>query len=226
MPEVTTRCWRTSRSWADGRCERCGTPVDRARPGAVVLQDHGLRRRAAGLLADRLARARRDDAEQLDRPLRGRRVRASRSRAGRDTIAVFTTRPDTVFGITFVVLAPEHPLVDAADHARAARGRARVPWSRRAGRARSSAQSTRQGEDRRLHRAPTPSTRSTASACPIWIADYVLMTYGTGAIMAVPAHDERDFEFAKKFGLPDQPGGSAAGLGRRRPGRAATPARA
>ena len=75
---------------------------------------------------------------------------------------------------------------------------------------RSGADRAGQEEDRRLHRAPTPSIRSTSEAIPIWIADYVLASYGTGAIMAVPAHDERDFEFAKQFGLPIRTGGASA----------------
>ena len=71
----------------------------------------------------------------------------------------------------------------------------------------------RQGKDRRLHRARTPSTRSTAQRIPIWIADYVLMTYGTGAIMAVPAHDERDFDVCAEVRPADRAGDRA----RRRP---------
>jgi leucyl-tRNA synthetase len=114
-------------------------------------------------------------------------------------IRVFTTRPDTIFGATYLVLSPEHPLVDAVT---AAEERAKVNAYRRAA----------AGQDivsRRIAKDKTgvftgsyarnPATRETV---PIWVADYVLMEYGTGAIMAVPAHDERDFEFATKFGLP------------------------
>ena len=110
-------------------------------------------------------------------------------------VPVFTTRPDTLFGATFFVLAPEHPLVEQlAERPETRRGAARTLATRGAKRERGA---------RRAGRRPASSpgatrrTRSTASALPIWVADYVLMDYGTGAIMAVPAHDERDFEFAE-----------------------------
>ncbi len=112
-----------------------------------------------------------------------------------DDIAVFTTRPDTLFGATFMVLAPEHPFVDAhaSDEAK--------EYARRAG-ARSveerSAAAEKTGVPTGLH-AVNPAN---GEKLPIWVADYVLMDYGTGAIMAVPAHDERDGEFAATFGLP------------------------
>ncbi|HVZ77099.1 MAG TPA: class I tRNA ligase family protein, partial [Gemmatimonadaceae bacterium] len=114
-------------------------------------------------------------------------------------IRVFTTRPDTLFGATYLVLAPEHPLVDrlATDEQRD---------EVQAYKARAAAQDL---VSRKVNKEKTgvftgayainPATRR---PIPIWIADYVLMEYGTGAIMAVPGHDERDFEFATKFDLP------------------------
>ena len=135
----------------------------------------------------RLARARADHAAQLDRPLRGR-PRRLRDRGPRRAghVTVFTTRPDTLYGATFFVVAADAPLaaeiwsrdeqreafeayreqVDRLDRDRAAVHRAR--------------------EDRRLPGRATRSTRSTASGIPVWAADYVLADYGTGAIMAVP----------------------------------------
>src|SRR5579859_3681905 len=110
-------------------------------------------------------------------------------------IPVFTTRPDTLFGATFFVIAPEHPFVDAhaSDEAKA--------YARHAG-TRSvedrSAAVEKTGVDTGLH-AVNPVN---GERLPIWVADYVLMDYGTGAIMAVPAHDERDGEFAETFSLP------------------------
>ena len=144
----------------------------------------------------------------------------SRSRAADATIRVFTTRPDTLFGATFMVLAPEHPLVDAADHGRRSAPRSRRTARRRAAQGPGVAQGRRQGEDRRLHRRLRASTRPPGEQIPIWIADYVLMEYGTGAIMAVPAHDERDFEFARQFGLPIVRVVAGPGDGRRRAARA------
>ena len=119
---------------------------------------------------------------------------------GRDAaISVFTTRPDTLFGATYMVLSPEHPLVDADRHAPSSARR--LPTYRaEAARARS----TRRAWPRprpACSPAPTPSTRSNGERIPIWIADYVLMGYGTGAIMAVPAHDQRDFDFAVALGF-------------------------
>jgi leucyl-tRNA synthetase len=117
-----------------------------------------------------------------------------------DPIRVFTTRPDTVFGATYMVLAPENPLVDElCDPAQ----RAEVERYRREARAKDSIErldATREktGVFLGAH-ATNPATRQ---PIPIWISDYVLMGYGTGAIMAVPAHDQRDFEFATRFGLP------------------------
>lgn len=117
-----------------------------------------------------------------------------------EKMAVFTTRPDTIYGATFMVLAPEHPLVDKlTTPERQAEVTAYVERARR------ESEIERLSTEREKTGAfigayainPFSQTR-----IPIWIADYVLMGYGTGAIMAVPAHDERDFEFAHKFDLP------------------------
>src|SRR4051812_29144051 len=117
-------------------------------------------------------------------------------------IVVFTTRPDTLFGGTYVVLAPEHPLVDqvAKPEQRAAIAAYREEVGKRSER------------DRTTEAADAPKTGVPTGAfatnpvngkkIPIWIADYVLASYGTGAVFACPAHDERDHAFAKKFGLP------------------------
>ena len=132
-------------------------------------------------------------------------------------ITVFTTRPDTLFGATYMVLAPEHPLVDArrcpppGPTARrpawtggalvAARRRSR-PTGARSGHAATSSARSRAARRRASSSAPTPSTRPPASRIPIFVADYVLMGYGTGAIMAVPGQDQRDWDFAEAFDLP------------------------
>ncbi len=115
-------------------------------------------------------------------------------------IRVFTTRPDTLYGVTFMVLAPEHPLVaKLTTPDRKAEVDAYVEHSRR------------QTEIERLSTDKEKDGVFTGAYCvnrvngekvPIWIADYVLLTYGTGAVMAVPAHDERDFAFARKYDIP------------------------
>ncbi len=112
---------------------------------------------------------------------------------------VFTTRPDTIFGATYMVLAPEHPLVDqlTTDEFR----NQVHDYAKEAGR-----KSDLERQEGGKHKTGVPTgafaiNPATKEEIPIWIADYVLMGYGTGAIMAVPAHDERDFEFATKFGL-------------------------
>lgn len=117
-----------------------------------------------------------------------------------DTIKVFTTRVDTLFGATYMVLAPEHELVnkivsqgkreEVTNYVREA--------SRKSDLERTKLQKTKSG----VFTGAYADNPATGQAIPIWIADYVLATYGTGAIMAVPAHDQRDYEFATKFDLP------------------------
>ena len=115
-------------------------------------------------------------------------------------IRVFTTRPDTIFGVTFMVLAPEHPLVAKL-----------TSPDKKAEVEEYIARSRRQTEIERLSTEKEKDgvfigayvvNRLNGEKVPIWIADYVLMSYGTGAVMAVPAHDDRDFAFAQKYNLP------------------------
>ena len=117
-----------------------------------------------------------------------------------DRIEVFTTRPDTLFGASFMVLAPEHPLVDrlTTDERRAevetyARAAAAVDLVER--------QKTDDREKTGVFTGGYARNPATGEDIPVWVADYVLMDYGTGAIMAVPGHDQRDFDFARRFGL-------------------------
>ena len=117
-----------------------------------------------------------------------------------ESVRIYTTRPDTLFGATFMVLAPEHPLVP-----KITAPERRVESDAYIERARKATEIDRLSTDREKSGVATGAfaiNPVNGEHVPIWIADYVLMTYGTGAIMAVPAHDERDFEFAKKFGLP------------------------
>ncbi len=117
-----------------------------------------------------------------------------------DSLRVFTTRPDTVFGVTFMVLAPEHPLVDAitTPEQRAAVDTLRGEVAGMSEIDRASTELEKKGAFTGAY-AVNPLSGEKA---PIWIANYVMMEYGTGAIMAVPAHDERDFEFARKYDIP------------------------
>ena len=115
-------------------------------------------------------------------------------------IPVFTTRPDTVFGATFLVLSPEHPLVGRLT-TREHRARV-VQYQQMAARETEIKRLATDREKRGVSTGAHALNPFTGERIPIWIADYVLVTYGTGAIMAVPAHDERDFEFARKYDLP------------------------
>lgn len=116
-----------------------------------------------------------------------------------ETLEVFTTRPDTLFGATYMVLAPEHPLVDritTAEHLAAVEG------YREKTRAKSDLERTDLAKQKSgVFTGAFAINPANGERIPIWVADYVLMGYGTGAIMAVPAHDERDFEFAQTFGI-------------------------
>ncbi len=184
----------------DGRCEYCGTEVV-----AKDLEQWFFRTTAyADELLDDLARIDwQDRIKAMQRNWIGRSEGAEvlfRIDELDVDLAVFTTRPDTLFGATFALLAPEHPLVEAIAE-RSPHGAEIRDYARRAavkrGEQRAAAEE-KSGVFTGLH-ATNPVN---GERLPIWVADYVLMDYGTGAIMAVPAHDERDFEFAKQFGLP------------------------
>ena len=118
-------------------------------------------------------------------------------------LRIYTTRPDTLFGATYMVIAPEHPFVErltTPEHAEAVQG-----YCEKAAR-KSDLDRTDLAKDKTgVFTGSYAINPVTGKPIPIWVADYVLISYGTGAIMAVPAHDERDFEFAKKFDLPIMP---------------------
>ncbi|OHB62989.1 MAG: leucine--tRNA ligase [Planctomycetes bacterium RBG_13_50_24] len=117
-----------------------------------------------------------------------------------ENIRVFTTRPDTLFGATYMVMAPEHPLVDkiAGEERKQAVQKYREEAARKSDLDRTDLAKEKTGEFIGAYAINPVNNQK----IPIWISDYVLISYGTGAIMAVPAHDERDFEFATKFDLP------------------------
>ncbi len=197
--------------WGEDRhCERCGTPVVKKELAQWFwrITDY----------ADELL-----DFSDIDWPDRvitmqtnwigrseGAEVVFQTEHGGK--MEVFTTRPDTLWGATFMVLAPEHPLVDrvTTEDRRAAVEEYKEEASRRTEIERLSVEKEKTGVFTGGH-AVNPVNEE---FIPIWVADYVMMTYGTGAIMAVPAHDERDFQFALDHGLPivpviDRPDGKA-----------------
>ncbi len=116
-----------------------------------------------------------------------------------DTIEVFTTRPDTLWGATFMVLAPEHPLVDKLT---TAEQRPAVEAYQARAAEQTEIERTAEGREKTgVFTGGYAINPATGARIPVWIADYVMITYGTGAIMGVPSGDQRDFEFARKFGL-------------------------
>ena len=118
-------------------------------------------------------------------------------------LRVFTTRPDTIFGATFMVVAPEHPLVSAVlEERRRGRDLGAIEAYVDAARNRSDVERQESKEKTGVQLGVDAINPATGGHIPVWTADYVLMGYGTGAIMAVPGQDERDWEFAEKFGLP------------------------
>jgi leucyl-tRNA synthetase len=197
----------------DGRCERCGTVVEQR-----TLEQWFFRitEYADRLLANLDDKAKMDwsestttaqrnwlgrsDGAELVFPIGGPADRRTDGPTDEwAAIRVYTTRADTVFGATFMVLAPEHPLVDAVT---TPDKRAEVEAYRRT--AASKDLVSRKVGDREKTGVFTGGyavNPANGKPIPVWVADYVLMEYGTGAIMAVPGHDERDFEFAQKFGL-------------------------
>jgi leucyl-tRNA synthetase len=184
----------------DGRCERCGAEVE-----AKSLEQWFFRITAyADALLDEMSLLESwpERVLTMQRNWIGRSQGAElvfRVEGADDELPVFTTRPDTLFGATFFVLAPEHPLVPAL-----VRGGEReadvVEYVRRAA-ARSAVEREEKEKDG-IFTGRYVVNPATEEAIPIWVADYVLMEYGTGAIMGVPAHDERDFAFAERYGLP------------------------
>jgi leucyl-tRNA synthetase len=183
----------------DGRCELCGAEVE-----ARNLEQWFFRITA---YADALL----DDHATIDWPERTKAIQ--RNWIGRSEgaevlfrvdeleldLPVFTTRPDTLFGATFMVLAPEHPLVEKLTAETEQEEAVRKYVKHTA--ARSTAERETKEKDG-VFTGRYAVNPATGEPIPIWVADYVLMEYGTGAIMAVPAHDERDFEFAQRYGLP------------------------
>ena len=179
----------------NGACERCGTPVEQRflEQWFFRITDYAQR-----LLEDLDWIDWSETTKTAQRNWIGRSEGAEvRFRVGGEEIAVFTTRPDTIFGATYLVLAPEHPLVpeittvsqrDTVD-----------AYVTRTAKQDLVARKVTEKEKTGVFTGAYARNPATGKDIPIWIADYVLMEYGTGAIMAVPGHDERGFQFAEKF---------------------------
>jgi leucyl-tRNA synthetase len=183
----------------DGRCERCDTAVEQRFLDQWFFR---ITQFAERLLANLEHIDWSNSTKLLQRNWIGRSEGAELifETPGGKKIPVFTTRPDTVFGATYLVLAPEHPLVDELT---AVEQRSKVKSYQREVQSKDIV-SRRVGDKTKtgVFLGSYARNPATGEAIPIWIADYVLMEYGTGAIMAVPAHDKRDFEFATQFKLP------------------------
>ena len=185
----------------DGKCERCGTPVTRKTIRQWILK--------ITAYAERLLQ----DLDGLDWPesvkamqknwigkSEGAEVDFKIDGSENDTITVYTTRADTLFGATYMVIAPEHKLVEKLTSS--AQKKAVEAYVD---------QAAKKSDLERTDLAKTKTGVFTGSyvinpvngtKIPVWVSDYVLISYGTGAVMAVPAHDERDWDFAKAFDLP------------------------
>jgi leucyl-tRNA synthetase len=187
---------------ADGTCERCGRPVTKRdlTQWFFKITDYAQRLLDDIAMLDKWPeRVRHMQANWIGRS-EGARVEFTIAETG-DPCPVFTTRPDTIYGVTFMAIAPEHPLVQKL----AARSANRQAIEAFVGRqkmvsaaVRADAATAKEGVFTGFH-VRNPYNGQTA---PLWVTNYVLMEYGTGAVMAVPAHDQRDFEFAKTYNLP------------------------
>ncbi len=206
----------------DGRSEIGGHPVERRNLRQWVLR---ITAYADRLLADLKDVDWPDSTKRMQQAWIGRsegaEVLFGLEAPGAGPLRIFTTRPDTLFGCTYMVLAPEHPLVAALTNP--AQAAAVAAYQAQAA-AKSDLERTDLAKDKSgVFTGSFAVNPVNGARVPIWVADYVLMGYGTGAIMAVPAHDERDFEFAKRYDLaivpviePPEPGPALPYIG---PGR-------
>ena len=198
---TSCKCVLANEEVVNGVCERCGSEVIRKNQSQWMLK--------ITAYADRLVKDL-DDVDFIDRVKTQQRNWIGRSTGAEvdfgttlgDTLTVYTTRPDTLFGATYMVISPEHPLIEK--------------WADKI----KNLDEVRKYQDEAAHKSDFERTELNKektgvklegvmginpvnnAEIPIFISDYVLVSYGTGAIMAVPAHDTRDWEFAKKFNLP------------------------
>ena len=186
----------------NGVCERCGSEVVRKVKSEWMLKitDYADKLIEGLDTVDYIERVKvsqknwigRSEGAEVDFKLKDRE----------DTLRVYTTRPDTLFGATYMVVSPEHPYIDK--YKEDITNWDEIIKYRDQAAKKSDFERTELAKDKTgvVLGGITAVNPVNGKEIPIWVSDYVLMTYGTGAIMAVPAHDERDWEFAKKFGLP------------------------
>ena len=197
-PHCNTTLAREQVHGEDRHCERCGTPVIKKNLKQWFFRTTDY--------ADELL-----DFSGMDWPEQVKTLQTNwinRSEGASvifktengDKIEVFTTRPDTLWGATFMVLAPEHPLVEKVTTQ--SQQQVVASYQEQAKRMGDIQRESAEREKTGVFTGGYAINPVNDEKIPIWIADYVMMSYGTGAIMAVPAHDQRDFEFARKFNLP------------------------
>ncbi len=186
----------------NGVCERCGSPVVQKEKSQWMLKITEYAQR----LIDDL-----DDIDFLEKIKAQQKNWIGRSEGAEvnfkidstdDSLIIYTTRPDTIFGATYMVIAPEHKMIEKQADKITNLAEIKAYQEKAALKSdfeRAELNKEKTGVEIQGLKAVNPLT---GEKIPIWVSDYVLITYGTGAIMAVPAHDDRDFAFAKKFGLP------------------------
>lgn len=184
----------------DGRCERCGTETVRRMINQWVVRitdyaDRLIDGLQSTQFIDKVRAAQinwvgRSEGANIRFPVEG----------SEDTLEVFTTRPDTLWGATFMVIAPEHPLVERQKHVPGV-----VDYLKNTLKKSDMERAELAREKTGVFSGLYARNPGSGELIPIWISDFVLMSYGTGAVMAVPAHDQRDFDFASKYQLPIQP---------------------
>lgn len=200
---TSCKCVLANEEVVDGGCERCGSPVIRKEKSQWMLKITEYAQKLIDGL-DGLDFIDRVKTQQVNWIGRSTGAEVDFTTTEGDKLTVFTTRPDTLFGATYMVISPEHPyvkkwagkisnLAEVEDYVAAAARKSDFERSEL------TADKEKTGVELLGVRGINPVTRE---EIPIFISDYVLVTYGTGAIMAVPAHDGRDWAFAKKFGLP------------------------
>lgn len=187
----------------NGACERCGTPIEKKKiPQWVIkITDYADR-----LLTDLDTLEWQEHIKELQRNWIGRSEGAKitfKIKDSTEIVTVFTTRPDTLFGATYMVLAPEHSLVEKLK-VQGLKNVKEVEIYQKETQAKTEIERTTEGREKTGVKLDGVMAINPANGAeiPVYIADYVLADYGTGAIMAVPAHDERDWAFAKRYNIP------------------------